>query len=148
GRVIGLEAIGRDITARKQAESQRLLMERKLLDSQKLESLGVMAGGIAHDFNNLLTAILGNATLAGHTVPDESPSRVHLRNVEKAAHQAADLCKQLLAYSGKGRFVIRRINLNELIEDMRQLLQVSISKKAALEVQAEERISAIEADPA
>src|SRR5262249_11083191 len=63
------------------------------------------------------------------------------------AHQAADLCKQLLAYSGKGRFVIRRINLNELIEDMRQLLQVSISKKAALEVQAEERISAIEADP-
>jgi len=146
-RPLAIEAIARDITARKEAEEQRLLMERKMLDSQKLESLGVLAGGIAHDFNNLLTAILGNATLAGQAVSEDSSQRSHLRNIEKASRQAADLCQQLLAYSGKGRFIIQRINLNALIEDMRQLLHISVSKKAVLEIEASGELPAIEADP-
>jgi len=144
---VAIEAIARDITARKLAEEQRLVMERKMLDSQKLESLGVLAGGIAHDFNNLLTAILGNAALAGMSVPEESSPRIHLRNIEKASRQAADLCKQLLAYSGKGRCVIQRVDLSALIEDMRQLLQISVSKKAVLEIDAAGDLPAIEADP-
>jgi CheY-like chemotaxis protein len=126
---------------------QQLMLERKLLDSQKLESLGVMAGGIAHDFNNLLTAILGNAGLAAASLPGDSPQRAYLANVEKTSRQAADLCKQLLAYSGKGRFVLQRIDLNAVIEDMQQLLRVSISKKAALETDLAEDLPAIECDP-
>lgn len=144
---VAVEAIARDITARKQAEEERLVMERKLLDSQKLESLGVMAGGIAHDFNNLLTAILGNAALAGLAAPEDSAQRNHLRNIEKASRQAADLCKQLLAYSGKSRFITLRVDLNAIIEDMEQLLQLSISKKATLEIESASRLPAIEADP-
>ena len=147
GKPAAVEAIARDITARKQAVEQQLMLERKLLDSQKLESLGVMAGGIAHDFNNLLTAILGNAGLAAASWPGESPPRAYLANVEKTSRQAADLCKQLLAYSGKGRFVLQRIDLNAVIEDMQQLLRVSISKKAALEIVLADELPAIECDP-
>lgn len=144
---VAVQAIGRDVTARKQAEEERWLMERKLLDSQKLESLGVMAGGIAHDFNNLLTAILGNAALAGVAAPENSPQRAHLSNIEKASRQAADLCKQLMAYSGKSRFVILRVDLNALVDDLLQLLQLSISKKAVLEFEPSSTLPAIEADP-
>jgi PAS domain S-box-containing protein len=147
GKPIAVEAIARDITARKQAVEQQLMLERKLLDSQKLESLGVMAGGIAHDFNNLLTAILGNAGLAASSLPGDSPQRSYLGNIEKTSRQAADLCKQLLAYSGKGRFVLQRIDLNAVIEDMQQLLRVSISKKAALDTDLAEELPAIECDP-
>jgi PAS domain S-box-containing protein len=147
GKPVAVEAIARDITARKQAVEQQLMLERKLLDSQKLESLGVMAGGIAHDFNNLLTAILGNAGLAASSLPGDSPQRNYLGNIEKTSRQAADLCKQLLAYSGKGRFVLQRIDLNAVIEDMQQLLRVSISKKAALETDLAEELPAIECDP-
>ena len=78
GRLVGVQGIARDITERKQSEAQRLAMERKLQESQKLESLGVMAGGIAHDFNNLLTAILGNASLAQTNLPSHSPAQSHL----------------------------------------------------------------------
>ncbi len=147
GKPVAVEAIARDITARKQAVEQQLVLERKLLDSQKLESLGVMAGGIAHDFNNLLTAILGNAGLAAYSLPGDSPQRTYLGNIEKTSRQAADLCKQLLAYSGKGRFVLQRIDLNAVIEDMEQLLRVSISKKAALETDLAQELPAIECDP-
>jgi|GEM_PF-3118089 len=146
GKPVAIEAIARDITARKQAVEQQLMLERKLLDSQKLESLGVMAGGIAHDFNNLLTAILGNTGLAAASLPGDSPQRAYLANVEKTSRQAADLCKQLLAYSGKGRFVLQRIDLNVVIEEMQQLLRVSISKKAALETLLAEELPAIECD--
>ena len=146
GKPVAVEAIARDITARKQAVEQQLMLERKLLDSQKLESLGVMAGGIAHDFNNLLTAILGNAGLAASSLPGDSPQRSYLGNIVKTSRQAADLCKQLLAYSGKGRFVLQRIDLNAVIEDMHQLLRVSISKKAALELVLADELPAIECD--
>ncbi len=147
GQPVEVEGIARDITARKQAEAQRLLMERRMLDSQKLESIGVLAGGIAHDFNNLLTAILGNASLAALATPASSAQRTYLQNIEKTSSQAADLCKQLLAYSGRGRFIIQRLDLNAVIEDMRQLLQLSISKKAVLEIDAAPKLPAVEADP-
>ncbi|MDB6025383.1 MAG: sensor histidine kinase response regulator, partial [Verrucomicrobiales bacterium] len=143
----GLVCVVRDISGRREAEDERIALERKLLDAQKLESLGVLAGGIAHDFNNLLTAILGNASLALMHAPENSQLRPYLSNVEKTTLQAADLCKQMLAYSGRGRFQVQRLDLNELIMDMVQLLQISIHKKIDLKFELARDVPAVEADP-
>lgn len=124
--------IVRDISERKAAEEERIEFERQILHAQKLESLGVLAGGIAHDFNNLLTTIMGNTDLALFSVPPHSPARDNLQAVEITTRRAADLTNQMLAYSGKGKFVIKPIELRELIEEMAHLLNVSISKSAVI----------------
>ncbi len=136
-----------DITERKQIELQRLEMERHLLHTQKLESLGVLAGGIAHDFNNLLMAILGYADLSLLEVSPVSPVRPKLQEIIKASHRAADLCRQMLAYSGKGQFVIEHMYLNELIQEMIHMLKTSISKKVLLNLNLDKMAPAIEGDP-
>ncbi len=125
GRPVQFIAIRADITQRKEAEEA-------MRQSQKLESLGVLAGGIAHDFNNLLTSILGNANLATLTLPAESPARPFFTQIESATLRAADLTRQLLAYAGKGQFVVADVDLNRLMEEIAQLLSVSISKKAII----------------
>lgn len=121
-----------EITERKQAEEQRMLLERQVQHAQKLESLGVLSGGIAHDFNNILTSILGNADLALHLLPQDSPARENLQEVENASRRAADLAQQMLAYSGQGRFVTEPVDLGQFVEEMAHLLQVSISRQVEL----------------
>jgi PAS domain S-box-containing protein len=135
-----------DITERKRAEEVRDQLERQLLHAQKLESLGVLAGGIAHDFNNILMAIIGNADLALMRINKESPGVDNLHKIEEAAARAADLAKQMLAYSGKGKFVVEHINLNRLLEDMLHMLEVSISKKAVLRLNLIPNLPSVEAD--
>ena len=121
-----------DVTARKRAEEERLALERQMQHAQKLESLGVLAGGIAHDFNNILMAVLGNTELALRDLSPHSPARDRLQAIEKASLRAAGLAQQMLAYSGKGRFVIEPIHINEFVKEMVHLLEVSISKKIVL----------------
>jgi PAS domain S-box-containing protein len=147
GKPLEVICIGRDVTSRKQAEEKRLALERKMLDAQKLESLGVLASGIAHDFNNMLTVVLGNAALAQSSFPENSSALTHLDHIQKTSLQAAELCKQLLAYSGKGRFLIQRLNLNAVIDDMWPLLEISVSKKATLQFTAESPLPDMDADP-
>jgi PAS domain S-box-containing protein len=127
GLLIRAWGVHRDITERKR-------IERKLLDSQKLESLGVLAGGIAHDFNNLLTGILGNASLARMELPETSPAQPCLEQIEQASEKAADLCQQMLAYSGKGRFVIERLNLSAIVRSTADLIRLSINKSVVLKL--------------
>lgn len=141
-----VEAIVKDITDRVLEEEERRAFETKLQQTQKLESLGILAGGIAHDFNNLLTGILGNTELAIDDLDPHAPARDCLRDIETTAKRAADLCRQLLAYSGKGRFVIEPIDLNHEIREMTHLLEVSISKAAVLKFDLRDRLPAIEAD--
>ena len=136
-----------DITERKWAEEKRLQMERQMQQTQKLESLGVLAGGIAHDFNNLLTIILGNASLALDEMPPLSPARDSLKAIEATSLRAAELCRQMLAYSGKGRFVIENIRMNDLIGEMISLLKASISKKAILNLNLKEPLPPLRGDP-
>jgi signal transduction histidine kinase len=137
-----------DITERKQAEQNQRELEAQIQQGQKLESLGILAGGIAHDFNNLLTAILGHANLALMDLAPESPARESLREIDKASSRAAELCRQMLAYAGKGRFVVEPINLSRLVEELTRLLHVSISKKVLLRCQLAEGLPAVDADPA
>ena len=140
--------IATDITQIKQAEDERLLFSEQLQHTQKLESLGVLAGGIAHDFNNLLTSILGHASLALDEVPAGSRTADDIERIVQTAQRAAGMTKQMLAYAGRGTFVLAAVDLNSLVTEMSQLLQVSISKKVELRYEMAPGGSAIEGDPA
>lgn len=136
-----------DITARKAAEEQRWQLEQQMQQTQKLESLGVLAGGIAHDFNNLLTIILGNASLALDELPSMFPARDSLWAIEKTALRAAELCRQMLAYSGQGRFVIETLRLNELVSEMTSLFKASLSKRVLLNLNLADALPSLRGDP-
>ena len=110
-----------DITERKNTELA-------LRHAQKLESIGTLAGGIAHDFNNLMNAVLGQSALALNKLAKESPAVDNIEKAIKASERVADLTKQLLAYSGRGKFFIVEIDLNNLINENVQMLEVSLPK--------------------
>ena len=130
------------------AEREREVMERQMQHVQKLESLGILAGGIAHDFNNLLTAMLGHLNLAQSRIHPESPAVPALDNLERIIHRTTDLTRQLLAYSGKGRFLVQDRDLNQVIQEMVHLLEVSISKKVSLRLNLADTPAPITADAA
>ena len=136
----------RDITDRIEVEAERRSLERQVQHAQKLESLGVLAGGIAHDFNNLLMAILGNADLAMDDTAIHAPARENIKEIIKASKRAAELAKQMLAYSGKGRFVIEPIDLNRFVAEMCHLLEVSISKKVVLKYNFADNLPTFDGD--
>ena len=122
------ELLRREQTARHAAEAS----EAQSRHVQKLESIGVLAGGIAHDFNNLLHVILGNADIALSRLAGRSPAREPLEEVIRATIRAADLTRQMLAYSGKGAFVVRNLDLSSEVREMATLLRTAISKQATL----------------
>lgn len=132
--------------ARVRWEAERERFEDKVRQAQKLESLGVLAGGVAHDFNNLLVGMLGYADLAADELPPASSARESIREIEIAAKRAAELCRQLLAYSGKAKFVVEEVALNDVVSEIGSLLDVSISKKARLEYRLNPQPIAVKAD--
>ncbi len=137
----GLTVLIQDITERKR-------FDEHLLQTQKLESLGILAGGVAHDFNNLLVGILGNASLALETLPVSSPAKRMLEDVVGASERAAHLTRQMLAYAGKGRFVVQAIDLSDVVREISQLIQSSIPKNVHLHLDLGVKLPCIEADPA
>jgi PAS domain S-box-containing protein len=140
------QAVGIDLTERREAEAERVVLERKMQDAQRLEALGVLAGGVAHDFNNLLAGVLGHAELAVTALPAGHPARDHLATVISGVAQAGGLTRQLLAYSGKGRFLLRSLDLNDLIVQTTELLRLTIPKKVHLNLNLAERLPAITGD--
>jgi PAS domain S-box-containing protein len=126
--------------------TERKLSEDRLRQAQKLESIGILAGGIAHDFNNLLVGVIGNATLALEMLPPQTDGIELIEGVIKSGEQLAHLTRQMLAYSGKGRFLVERLDLSSLIPLMSELVQPSISKKIALDFELERSLPPIEAD--
>lgn len=138
----------RDVSKRKEAEQRQQAIEAKLQQAQKLESLGVLAGGIAHDFNNLLMGVLGNAEVAMLDLPSDSPTRTELSNISAAALRAADLTKQMLAYSGRGKVQVEPLDLSALVRDIGHLLEVSTPKRVAVIYDFADDLPAIDADAA
>ena len=126
-----------DITLRKQ-------VEERIGQAQKMESLGRLAGGIAHDFNNLLTGIVGNASLITNLVDDDL--RRPLEDIVSSGQRAADLTRQLLAYAGKGRFLVESLDLSAVVQDMLPLIRASLPKKAGLAVDLCGDLPHVEAD--
>lgn len=137
-----------DVTDRVLATEARVGMERQLLETQKLESLGLLAGGVAHDFNNLLTVIQGNAGILREAMDDPDGAAVCLRNIEETCRRASDLVRQMLAYAGRGKFHIQATNLNQIVQEIAQLLAVSIPKAVALRFELAPGLPSIEADVA
>ena len=128
--------------------SERRRGEQALRQSQKLESMGVLAGGIAHDFNNLLSSMLGNLNLAQLKLTPGAASGPYLDNLEGTIGKAAELTRQMLAYSGKGQFLVVPMDLNQHVAEITHLLAVSISKKVRLQFEFAEGLPPIEADSA
>ena len=141
-------SLTREMTERAAAEEARRAIEAKVLEVQKLESLGVLAGGIAHDFNNLLVAIMGNAGLALLDLPEGSPARASIIDVEIASRRAGELARQMLAYSGRSRFRIEPVELGDLIRELLTLLQVSIGKGVILKLDLPPEPAVVDADAA
>jgi len=137
----------REMKERQRAEEERRQLEHQMIQAQKMESMGVMAGGIAHDFNNLLVGILGNADAALMQIPANSPIRNMVEDIDKAAEQAADLCKQLLAYSGAQTIGFQPLDLTDLVKEMKSLLVASVSKRVELEFELSQDLPPIEGEP-
>jgi PAS domain S-box-containing protein len=140
------DGIQLDITHRKHAEEELRVREAQLRQAQKMESIGVLAGGIAHDFNNLLTGVLGNASLALESMPARDRNRPLLESLMESAHRAADLTRQLLAYAGKGRFIIGPVNISETVREMVVLLRGSVPAIIGIDLDLQEDIAPVEAD--
>ncbi len=131
----------RDITERKR-------IEESVREKEKLASLGLLAGGVAHDFNNLLTEIIGNAALALPQLVAPHPCQKYLREILGAAQKAADLTSQMLAYAGKGRFVLKHVDVSELIRAIQPLLRQSIPPTVRIQLDLAPGLPAVEADAA
>ncbi|MBT3297086.1 MAG: response regulator [Verrucomicrobia bacterium] len=142
-----MAALFLDVTHRKQSEQERDRLGNQIQHMQKLESLGVLAGGIAHDFNNLLCGILGSAELILMDLEENHPVCADVHTIRDSARQAGELCKQLLAYSGKGRFVVEPVNLTDMVTGMANLLTVSKAKNIVLRHDLSTSLSPIDADP-
>jgi two-component system, cell cycle sensor histidine kinase and response regulator CckA len=138
----------RNIGERIRHQEKILEWQKNLLANQRLESLGIMAGGLAHDFNNMLTGILGHTSLALLNLPGDSPGRNDLLKVEDLCMQAADRCIQLLAFSGRGRFEIKNLDLNHVIAQSHHFLRLSVPKQVALHVSPAPGLPPIAADEA
>jgi PAS domain S-box-containing protein len=148
GRLIQLRGATQDVTQRKLAEDDRLRRQQRLLQAQKRESLGVLAGGVAHEFNNLLMGILGNVELAQLELPDSSPIRSDLDEIELAAKRAADVSRQMLAFSGKGKIEPQVINLVDVVQGMRHLMRATISERIKICFDLDPNLPTVEVDVA
>jgi two-component system cell cycle sensor histidine kinase/response regulator CckA len=135
-----------DITRRKRAEEERRQLELQLLHAQKLESLGVLAGGIAHDFNNVLAGIRMFADVL-ETDPGASAAiQKHAGEIKKATQQGANMTRQILTYAGKGPIRPELLDLSEIVEDTRNMLEVVVSKRAVLKCRLAADLAALHAD--
>ncbi len=135
-----------DITEQKKTEADRRQLEEQMQKAQTFKSMGVLAGGVAHDFNNMLTAILGNAYVALIDLPETEPARKYVENIKGAAKRATELSNQMLAYSGKGKFVIDTIDINKIIKEMTNLISSTISKKIVVHFKLKDSPLLIDAD--
>ena len=126
--------------------TERRKIEERLRERARLESVGLLAGGVAHDFNNLLTGIIGNSSLALDSMDRSDPARPMIQAVLAASERAAALTRQMLAYSGRGRFVITRIDLSQLVRELATLLRTSVNRSIDLRFELGSNLPLLEAD--
>ncbi|MCC6164317.1 MAG: response regulator [Acidobacteria bacterium] len=141
-------ALRHEMLERARGERERRLLDERVQQAQRLESLGVLAGGIAHDFNNLLVGVLGEASLALSDLPMASPGRQHVERIERAALRASELTSQMLAYSGGGRFIVQPVALDALVQDVRSLLEASGPRGITIAVEFTPDLPPVPGDPA
>lgn len=141
-------SVHQDLSRRMAAERERETLLRKLMDSQRMESLGIMAGGIAHDINNYLVLIMGSASLLGGALALDPGQEEVVRQIQVGARHIRDLVQQMLAFSGKGRIATQAISMEELLSELMPLLRASVSKKVRLLCDFGEKLPSVDGDPA
>lgn len=141
-----LQGVIVDVTQRIIEQQRRYAMDSKARESQRLESLGVLAGAIAHDFNNLLHVIMLNADLARHNLNPDSKSATSIERLMLTVDRAAELCSELLAYSGRGQFTIEPFELEQLVSEMRSLLEISTPKGVEITCSSDDTHPVVEGD--
>ncbi len=146
GEVVQVVHVVSDITDRKQAEQERLEIERRALEAQRLESVGMLAGGIAHDFNNILTGVIGPATLVMEKLEEGNPARKDLELVVNSAERLAELTQQMLAYARGGRYQPIALDLNTVVGESSIALQAILGENVELQTELAEKLSLISAD--
>ncbi|MCM2284838.1 MAG: PAS domain S-box protein [Desulfobacula sp.] len=147
GNLIGVLGVGRDITARKKAEKEKIRLKTELQQAQKMEAVGRLAGGVAHDFNNMLSIILGNTDIILEDLNASDPVINNLREIHKAAERSADLTRQLLAFARKQTIAPKVLNLNTAIEDMVKMLKRLIGEDIDLIWKPSDALWKIKIDP-
>ncbi len=140
-------ALRHEMQERERAESERRALDERIQQAQRLESLGVLAGGVAHDFNNLLVGVLGEASLALSDLQAGAPARPHVERIERAALRASELTAQMLAYSGRGRFIAAPARLDELAGEVRELLGSVIPRSITVTLDFARTIPPVAGDP-
>ncbi|BCB96930.1 hypothetical protein JZK55_18520 [Dissulfurispira thermophila] len=139
GEVIGFDGYFVDITEKKR-------LEETLIQTQKLDSLGMLAGGIAHDFNNILTGVLGYASLLKSTVPETDKMYKYIDTIEKSASRAANLAQQLLGFARKGKYVMTKLSVNDLVKELASFLKETFDRSITIVVETEENLPPVEGD--
>ena len=147
GRVTGIHATIRDITERKRAEKELSDLQEQFRQSQKIEAIGQLAGGIAHDFNNLLTVIKGYTQLSLLDLKENNPLRENIQEIQKAAQRAADLTRQLLAFSRRQILDLKVLDLNSLLRDTEKMLRRIIGEDIELVILLSEELGRVRIDP-
>jgi PAS domain S-box-containing protein len=142
GEVI-LHALIRDVSAQKQLEEEKMILQQQLQHAQKLESLGVLAGGIAHDFNNILAVINGHCYMLK---TDSENTGNHVTGIENAVARAAELCRQMLAYAGKAQLDKSQVNVASLVVDIVNMLKSTLNQNAVIRFDCSADIPYIEGD--
>ncbi|MHB8203027.1 MAG: PAS domain S-box protein [Desulfomonilaceae bacterium] len=142
-----LFSIIHDITDRERLEQERLEMERKLLHTQKLESLAVMAGGIAHDFNNQLAVVLGNLELALMDLAPDSGVRPSIQNAVEAAKRSAELSRKMQVYTGNVLYSPVNLDLNEFLTSNLSQLKLGLPKNITINSESFNSLPNIKGDP-
>jgi two-component system CheB/CheR fusion protein len=135
-----------DISDRLVLEAEHRKIEERLQEAARLESLGLLAGGIAHDFNNILTGILGNISLLEKDLVDPRLRRL-CEEAHNASLRAGELCRQMLAYSGRGQFVLEHVDLQVLVDDTVRLVRASLDKNLVIHIENSGRPIRLEVDP-
>ena len=145
---IGVVTTCEDLTEAKRAEAERERLQIRMQQSQKLESLAVLAGGVAHDFNNVLTRILGHASLILSELP---PPASHVLDkvaeIQNGALRLAQLTNQLLAFAGNGRYKTEPVNVNDIVKELTHLIEVAQRRRVRLQYELGSELPVIIADP-
>jgi len=145
---VQIDGVLTDVTAYKQAEEEQRKLEERIQQTQKLESIGVLAGGIAHDFNNLLLVILGRTGIAVSSGNCSPLIRENLQEIETAAQRASELCRGLLVYSGRAPYMTEAVDFGELVQEMEKLLRLANSPGIRIETEFPEETALVDGDAA
>jgi signal transduction histidine kinase/CHASE1-domain containing sensor protein len=146
GRLLSFTGLQADVTERRRIEKEQRQLEEHLENTQRLESLGVLAGGVAHDFNNLIMGIVGGLAVLEKRSGNDAETRRALALIERGATRASELTRQLLAYAGREHAVVEPTSLGELVRDMLPLLETSAGHRMTLALDLEPGVSVVQAD--